>query len=109
MARVKRDDTVLVIAGKDRGKRGKITTVFPQEQRVTVSGLNIVKRHTKPSPRAVQTGIVEKEAPLHISNVMLVCIRCDRPTRVGHRFLQDGERQRKVRVCRQCGEIIDQA
>lgn len=107
MARVRSGDTVLLIAGKDRGKRGRVTAVFPRKERLTVEGLNIVKRHIKPSPRARQAGIVEQEAPLHLSNVMLVCTRCDRPTRVGHTFLQQGERQRKVRTCRRCGEIID--
>ena len=101
---VHKNDLVMVIAGKDKGKRGKVLRVIPESGSVLVERINIVKRHTRPSATTAQGGIVEKEAPLHISNVMLVCARCDRPVRTGHSFLADG---RKVRVCKQCGEAVD--
>ena len=99
---IRREDNVLVIAGRERGKTGKVRQVLPRESRVIVEGVNIVKRHMKPrSTTARQAGIIEKEAPLHISNVALLCPKCSRPTRVGHRILADGT---KVRVCKRCGE-----
>ncbi len=104
LARVKKDDTVYVIAGKDKGKRGKVESVLIERQRVVVSGVNIVKRHTKPNPRVLQAGIIEKSAPLHWSNVMLVCTKCDKPTRVRTDWSPDGK---KVRFCKNCDEIID--
>lgn len=94
---------VLVIAGKDRGRRGRVRLVRPKENRVVVEGVNIVKRHLKSQGLARQAGIVELEAPLHISNVMLICDKCGRPTRGGLRFLEDGK---KARYCRRCGELI---
>ena len=101
---IKRDDNVLVIAGRDRGKTGKIRQVLGEKERAIVEGVNVVKRHTKPrSVQARQAGIVEKEAPVHISNLALICPKCDKPTRVGHTALPDG---RKVRVCKRCGEQI---
>ncbi|MBI2954219.1 MAG: 50S ribosomal protein L24 [Chloroflexi bacterium] len=101
--RIKKEDTVLVIAGKDKGKRGKVHRAFPAEQKVLVSGVNIVKRHTKPKPNVRQAGIIEQEAPIQVSNVALICGKCDRPTRVGMRLLGDGT---KVRFCKACGEVI---
>ncbi len=101
---VRRNDLVMVIAGKDSGKRGKILKVIPKTSAVVVERINIVKRHTRPGRASQQGGIVEKEAPLHISKVMIICSRCDRPVRTGHSFLADG---RKVRVCKQCGEAVD--
>lgn len=101
--RIRKDDTVLVIAGRDKGKKGKVHRVFPAEQRLLVSGVNIVKRHTKPRGIARQAGIIEQEAPLHISNVALLCSKCNKPTRVGYRITGDGA---KVRVCKRCGELI---
>ncbi len=103
MAKIKRDDLVLVIAGKDKGRRGKVLRVFPRRNRVMVDKVNVVKRHQRPTQTS-QGGIIEKESPIHISNVMLICPKCGEPTRVGYRFLQDG---RKVRSCKKCGEIID--
>ncbi|MBI2303396.1 MAG: 50S ribosomal protein L24 [Chloroflexi bacterium] len=102
--KIRRNDTVLVIIGRDRGKRGKVHRVYPQEDRVVVEGVNIVKRHTKPRGTARQGGIVEREGPIHLSNVMFVCAKCDRPTRVGFRLLEDGK---KVRYCRRCQETVD--
>lgn len=101
---IRRNDTVVVIAGRERGKRGKVRRTLPKAGRVVVEGVNIVKRHMKARPPARQAGIVDLEAPLHASNVMLVCTKCNRPTRVGHRFLEDG---RKGRVCKRCGELVD--
>ncbi len=103
MAKIKREDTVLVIAGKDKGRKGKVLRVFPSKSRVLVEKVNVVKRHTRPS-QAHQGGIVEKEAPIHISNVMLVCPKCGDPTRVGFSVLDDGT---KRRLCKRCGEIIE--
>ena len=102
--KVRRDDTVEVLAGKDKGKRGKVREVRPDERRVVVADVNIVKKHMKPGrSRARQAGIIDIEAPLAISNVAVVCTKCDRPTRVGARVLDDGS---KVRVCKKCGEVI---
>jgi large subunit ribosomal protein L24 len=104
LARVKKNDTVMVIAGKERGKIGKVLRVVPAENRAVVERLNIVKRHLKPRGPQSPGGIVEKEAPLHLSNLMPMCERCDAPVRVGIRTLEDGE---KVRSCRRCGESLD--
>ncbi|MBM3464591.1 MAG: 50S ribosomal protein L24 [Armatimonadetes bacterium] len=104
---VRKDDTVVVLAGKDRGKKGKVLEVLPEKSRVLVEGINVVKRHTKPRPpRFPQGGIVEKPMPLAASNVMLVCPRCSKPTRQAHKPVdQDGD-TRNVRVCKKCGEEI---
>lgn len=102
--KVRKGDTVVIIAGKDRGKKGKVRRVLPMEERVIVEGLNMVKRHSRTRGRARQAGIIELEAPIHISSVMLLCSKCGKYARVGFRFLSDGS---KVRVCRSCGETID--
>jgi len=93
-----------VIAGRERGKTGKVLRVLADRDRVLIERVNLVKRHTK--PRGVQQpgGIVEREAPIHLSNVLPICGRCNKPTRVGHRRLEDG---RSLRVCRRCGELLD--
>jgi large subunit ribosomal protein L24 len=101
---VRRDDTVQIIAGKDKGKRGTITRVFPAKNRVIVEGANMVKRHLRRQPGSLQAGIIDMPAPLSRANVMLVCPACDQPTRVGHSTLPNGDH---VRVCKKCGEIID--
>ena len=101
---IKRDDTVLVIAGKDRGKRGKVREVRPTDKKIVIEGINIVKRHTRGRQGARQAGIVEQEAPMHTSKVMVVCPKCDRGTRIGHALLGDHQ---KVRECRNCGEVFD--
>jgi large subunit ribosomal protein L24 len=101
---VRRGDEVLVIAGKDRGKRGRVTHVFPEANRVTVDGVNMVKRHLRRQAGSLQAGIIDKPAPLSRANVMLVCPNCDKPNRVGHTTLPDGSH---ARVCKNCGEIID--
>ena len=102
--RIRQNDTVEVISGRDAGKRGKVQQVLPSKGRVMVEGVNIVKRHQKPTAAMRQAGIIQKEAPIPFSKVMLVCLRCDKAVRVSHQFLEDG---RKVRVCRRCQEIID--
>ena len=104
MANIRRDDTVMVIAGKDRGKSGKVNRVIREKDRVVVAGVNIATKHVKNRPGIRQAGIIHVEAPLHISNVMLMCPHCAKPTRVGHRFQEDGT---KVRVCKRCDDVID--
>lgn len=101
---IKKDDYVQVIAGKDRGKRGKVLQVFPQEGRLTVERVNLLKRHTRPVRQTQQGGIIEREGKLHLSNVMPICGKCERGVRVGHHILED---KKKVRICRRCGEILD--
>jgi len=101
--RVKKGDRVVVLAGKDKGKRGEILVAMPKESRVIVQGVNMVKRHQRPTP-AHPGGIVEKEASIHVSNVAHIDPRDDAPTRVGVKFLEDG---RKVRFAKRSGEIID--
>jgi large subunit ribosomal protein L24 len=101
---VKKDDMVKVIAGKEKGKTGKVTGIFPDKGRVVVENINMVKRHTRPSRTNAQGGIVEKEAPLNASNVLLLCGSCNQATRTGMRILDDGS---KVRFCKKCNEIVD--
>lgn len=104
MSHVRRGDTVAVIAGRERGKRGKVLRVLPDAGRVVVEKINMMKKHQKPTQKLRQGGIIEREAALALSNVLLVCGRCDQPSRAGIKVLGDG---RKVRVCRRCGETID--
>jgi large subunit ribosomal protein L24 len=102
---IRRNDTVVVTTGKDRGKRGRVLKVLPEKNRVIVEGVNFIKRHTKPNPqRSIKGGLVEREAPLHASNVQLVCPECGKPSRLGRRILGDG---RKVRICRKCEGVVD--
>lgn len=102
--KVRKDDTVLVIAGRDRGKKGKVRFAHPKDKKLVVEGVNFIKKHARATGRVKQAGIIEQEAPITVSNVMLLCSRCNHPTRVGFRFLEDG---RKVRICRSCHEVID--
>jgi large subunit ribosomal protein L24 len=97
--RIKKDDTVMVIGGKDRGKTGRVVNVLPGDGKVMVEGVARMKRHTKPTPRNRKGGIILQEEFIDLSNVQLVCKSCNRPTRVGHRF----EGDLKVRVCKRCG------
>ncbi|MDA8164468.1 MAG: 50S ribosomal protein L24 [Desulfobacteraceae bacterium] len=101
---LKRDDRVEVIAGRDKGRVGKVLRVLPDQHRVVVEKINVVKRHTKPNMANQQGGIIDKEAPIHASNVMLICPKCAKASRVGNKILEDGA---KVRVCRKCGETIE--
>src|ERR687891_487298 len=102
---IRKNDSVLVVTGKDRGKKGRVLKVVPATNRLVVEGVNMIKRHTKPNPqRNIKGGIVEREASLHASNVQLVCPECGKMTRIGHRVLTDG---RKVRICRKCDGVVD--
>jgi len=102
--KIKKNDTVLIITGKDRGKKGKVRKSLPKEDKVVIEGLNLIKRHSKTKGQARQAGIIELEAPLHVSKVMLICTKCAKPARVGYRILDDGK---KARICRACSEVID--
>jgi len=103
--KIRKDDKVMVIAGKDKGKVGKVLKILRKKDRVLVEKVNMVKRHTKANPYTQQPGgIVEKEAPIHISNVALMCDACTKPTRVGFKEAADGK---KVRFCKKCNEVID--
>ena len=99
---VRSGDQVLVISGTNIAKKGKVLKTFPKKNKVIVEGLNLVKRHSKPSQKLPQGGIMEFSAPIHVSNVMLICGKCNTPTREKHKTLDDGS---KVRVCSHCGEI----
>ena len=101
---LKKDDKVKVIAGKDRGKIGKVLQVNRKKNRILVEKINIVKRHSKPNAQTKQGGIVEKEMPIQWSNVMVMCSKCVTPTRVKMKSLEDGK---KIRVCVKCGEALD--
>jgi large subunit ribosomal protein L24 len=102
---IRKNDNVLVVTGRDRGKRGRVLKVIPETNRLIVEGVSVIKRHTKPNPqRNIKGGIVEREASLHASNVQLVCPECSAQTRIGRKLLGDG---RKVRICRKCGGVVD--
>jgi len=101
--KVVKNDTVLVISGNYKGKKGKVLKVFPKENRVVVEGVNFIKRHTRPTPKNQQGGIVEKEAPIQASKLLVICPKCDTPSRIGRKVLEDGSR---VRVCKNCEEMI---
>ena len=102
--KIKKEDTVLVIVGKDKGKKGKVRQIMPKDNVLIIEGVNIIKRHMKPRGQARQAGIIEREAPLQISNVMLVCPKCNKPVRIQSKILEDGKR---VRVCGKCDEVIN--
>jgi len=103
-ARIRKGDTVAVISGSDKGKRGEVLQVLPKDNRAVVQGVNIAKRHTKPAGMGQPGGIVEKEATIHMSNIMLVDPKSDKPTRVGFRVLEGG---RKVRVAKATGNVVE--
>jgi large subunit ribosomal protein L24 len=102
--KIRKNDTVLIIVGKDRGKKGKVRKALPIEKKVIVEGLNMIKRHSRAKGQARQAGIIELEAPVNVSNVMFICGKCNKPARLGFRFLDDGK---KARICRACGEVVD--
>jgi large subunit ribosomal protein L24 len=106
IAHVRKGDTVMVVAGKERGKRGKVLRVFPDKKRVVIERINMIKKHQRPTQKIRQGGIIEREGAIHLSNVMLVDPTSDTPTRIGMKALADGK---KVRVARKSGEIIDKA
>jgi len=102
---VKKNDTVMVLAGKDRGRQARVLRVFPVKGRAIVEGVNFMRKHTRPNPqRNIKGGILEREASVDASNLMVVCGECGKPARLGHRRLDDGK---KVRVCRRCNGILD--
>ena len=101
---LKKDDIVEVIAGREKGKKGKVLAFFPETGKLTVEKLNMLKRHMKGDGKSRQSGIVDKEGTIHLSNVLVVCDKCGKGVRVKRKKLEDGKR---VRVCRKCGEVID--
>ncbi len=100
---IKKDDVVVVLSGKDKGKKGKVITADPKNAKVIVEGVNVAKHHIKPRKAGEEGGIIKKETPIYASKVMRVCPKCGKPTREAHTFLKDGT---KVRVCKKCGETI---
>ena len=103
MAKIKKNDIVKMLIGKDRGKTGKVLSVFPKKERALVQGLNMVKKHTRKTKDDQQGGIIEKERPVSISNMMVVCQKCNKAARIGFNKLSDGT---KVRICKKCKELI---
>ena len=101
---VKKNDQVTVISGKEKGKTGKVLRVLPKKESVLIEKVNFVKRHTRPSSQHRQGGIIEKESPIHLSKVMVVCAKCNAPVKTGIKLLEDGKR---VRFCKKCSEVID--
>ncbi|MCE5196719.1 MAG: 50S ribosomal protein L24 [Negativicutes bacterium] len=101
---VRKDDTVVILQGKDAGKQGKILVAMPNDRKVIVEGINIIKRHTRPSNTNPKGGIVEKEAPVFAARVQVVCKSCKKPTRVGRKIAEDGSH---VRYCKKCGQSLD--
>ncbi len=99
---LKKNDRVMVMAGRDKGKVGKIVTILPANKRALVEGVQIVKRHTRPGP-GTSGGILEKEASIHLSNLLLICPKCTESARISRKILEDGN---KVRICKKCGEVI---
>ena len=102
--KIRKNDTVLVITGKDKGKKGKVRTALLGDEKLLIDGINTMKRHSRTQGQARQAGIIDLEMPLSVSNVMLICNKCDKPTRVGYRVLEDGK---KARFCQRCKEVID--
>ncbi|TAN43802.1 MAG: 50S ribosomal protein L24 [Nitrospirae bacterium] len=102
--RIKKNDTVVVLTGKNKGKSGRVLSVLPSKEKLIIEGINIVKKHMKPNKQYSQGGIIDKEAPVHISNAMLICPKCSKPTRIGNTLLDEG---RKARTCKKCKEVID--
>lgn len=101
---IRKNDSVMVITGRERGKTGKVLRVIAEKDLAIIERVNLVKRHTKGRPPKQQGGILEKEAPIHFSNLMVMCDKCNAPVRVGRKLLPDGE---KIRVCRRCGDPLD--
>jgi large subunit ribosomal protein L24 len=101
---IRKNDMVLVIAGKDRGKKGKVRFAYPKDGTLIVEGVNFIKKHARATGQVRQAGIIDQESPLHISDVMYLCDKCHKPARIGFRFLEDGK---KVRYCKSCKEVID--
>jgi large subunit ribosomal protein L24 len=106
--RVIKNDQVMVLAGNYKGKKGKVLKVFPEKNKIIVEGVNFIKKHTRPSQQNPQGGRVEKEAPIHVSNVMVICPKCNTAARMGHRQIFDEQKNRKsrVRICKNCNEML---
>ena len=102
-SKIRREDVVVVMTGKDRGKKGKVLQVFPQEQRALVEGVNLTKRHVRPTQENPQGGFAKQERPVSVANLQRVCTRCNGPVRVGFQIAKDGTKQR---VCKRCGEAL---
>ena len=100
---IKKNDTVVVLSGKDKGKKGKVKTAMPKENKLIVEGVNMATCHVKHRKQGEEGGIIRKEIPIRADKVMLVCPKCGKPTRVGHKLLENGD---KVRACKKCGEIM---
>jgi len=107
--KIKKGDTVLIITGKDRGKQGTVSRAMPQDNKVIVEGLNIVKKHVRPQGQTRQGGVIEKAMPIQVSNTMLICTECGEPTRVAHdrRPMGSDQKLRPVRVCKKCHKVIE--
>jgi large subunit ribosomal protein L24 len=101
---IRKNDSVMVVTGRERGKTGKVLRVIPEKNAAVIERVNLVKRHARARGPQQPGGIIEKEAPIHISNLMVMCDKCNAPVRVGRKLLADGD---KIRVCRRCGEAID--
>ncbi len=101
---IKKNDLVMVINGKEKGKSGRVLKVLPEKEKVLIEKINFIKKHSRPHGQQRRGGIIEKEAPLHLSNVMLLCEKCNKPVRIGHRIV---EGSKKARFCRKCEEIFD--
>jgi len=101
---IRKNDSVMVITGRERGKTGKVLRVLPDKDTVIIERVNMVKRHTKPKGPQQTGGILEKEAAIHVSNIMLMCDKCNAPVRIGHKVLGD---DKKIRICRRCGEAFE--
>lgn len=104
---IKKGDTVLILTGKDKGKQGTVSRAMPQAEKVVVEGLNMVKKHVKPQGQTRQGGVIDKAMPIHVSNTMLICSECGKPTRVGHERRTIGDKERTVRVCKKCEKVIE--
>ncbi len=102
--KIRKDDNVMVTTGREKGKTGRIIRVLPDRAMALVEKLNMVKKHQKPTAKYPQGGVIEKEAPIHVSNLMIICDKCKKGVRVGRKFLEDGK---KVRYCKSCGEVLD--
>lgn len=104
--KVRKNDTVLVISGDDKGKKGRVLKVFPAKDRIIVEGVNFIKKHSKPSAKTPHGGIMEKESTIAVSKVLVICNKCGQPTRVGYKILKDREKNIRARHCRKCNEVI---
>jgi len=101
---IKKNDTVIVLSGREKGKKGRVISVMPAKEKVIIENINIIKKHMKPNRQYTQGGIISKENPLHISKVMLVCPKCSKPSRISNTVIETGK---KLRMCKKCKEVID--